>query len=79
MLRALAYDASENIYFKTNITDQYELLPQRSKFGIEDIIPGPLYKEKIAISKKKWDHLQDLKKLLPADCFHFYDNLPYKT
>ncbi|XP_050322620.1 uncharacterized protein LOC126754569 [Bactrocera neohumeralis] len=79
MLRALAYDSSGSIYFKTNVTDEYQLLPQRSRFPIENVSPDCLYKEKIAISKKKWDHLQDLKKFLQADCHSFYDNLPYKT
>ncbi|XP_054726477.1 uncharacterized protein LOC129236242 [Anastrepha obliqua] len=52
MLRALAYDSSGSIYFKTNVTDDYQLLPQRSKFSIKNVSPDCLYKEKISISKK---------------------------
>lgn len=78
MLRALGYDSSGLIYFKTNITDEYELLPNRSNSVIETMSPECLFKEKIAISKQKWDHLQYLKQFLPADCHHFYDNLPCK-
>lgn len=79
MLRALAYEPSGSVYFKTDITDGYEFLPHRSKSPIKDIPPDSLNKEKIAITKKKWDHLQDLKKFLPADCRLFYDNLSYKN
>lgn len=78
MLRAVAYDPSGLIYFKINITDEYELLPHRTKACIERIIPARLYKEKLAIPKKKWEHLQDLKKFIPIDCQKFYDTLPYK-
>lgn len=79
MLRALGYDPSGVIYFKTNINDEYQLLPQRAKVYNEDTNPGQLYEEKIPLSKKKWEHLQDLKKFLPKDCHYFYDELPHKT
>lgn len=36
-------DPSGFIYFKTNITDEYELLPHRTKACIERIIPARLY------------------------------------
>lgn len=29
-----------------------------------------------AISKQRYDHLQELKSVIPKDCQSFYDNLP---
>lgn len=79
MIRALAYDPSGVIYFKTGITDDYDLLPQRSvRRTIAEIPAESLHKEKIPLTKKKWDHLQDLKRFLPSDCHYFYDKLPFR-
>lgn len=78
MTRALIYDDLGYIYYKTDISAEYELLPQRKKSISSTITPGQLYAKRIEISKKKWDHLQDLKQFLPKDCHYFYDNLPYQ-
>lgn len=78
MIRALAYDPTGVIYFKTNIENEYQQLPQRTKkdFVVEQ--PSQLHKERLNISNKKWQHLQDLKRLIPADCHLFYDNIPFE-
>ncbi|XP_075155531.1 uncharacterized protein LOC142228881 [Haematobia irritans] len=77
-LRALGYDNSGSLYYKTDICAEYEILPQRRATTYKSAQPSPLYSNKIELSKKKWDHLQDLKNLLPKDCHHFYEQLPYK-
>ncbi|XP_036340385.1 uncharacterized protein LOC118749699 [Rhagoletis pomonella] len=79
MIRALAYDPSGIIYYKTNINDDYNVLPQRTQQKFRDIEPSQLHTERIPISKKKWEHLQELKFLLPADCHSFYDNIPFTS
>ena len=52
MLSAFDYDSSVLIYFKINITDEYEQLSQRSISTIKIISPGQFYKEKISMPKK---------------------------
>lgn len=78
MIRALAYDPSGIIYFKTNITEEYAQLPQRIGKNLPDVLPRPLHLERIQISKNKWQHLQDLKPFLPEDCHLFYDTIPHE-
>lgn len=78
MIRVLAYDPTGSIYYKINIKDNYQLLPQRSATRFEIRRPKLLHSERLKISKKKWQHLQDLKTLLPADCHYFYDNIPFE-
>lgn len=78
MIRTLGYDTTGFIYFKTNITEDYEQLPQRIGKRFTLVAPSQLHEQRIKISFKKWQHLQDLKKLLPADCHYFYDNIPFQ-
>lgn len=77
MIRALGYDPSGIIYYKINIKENYNPLPQCTQQNFEYAEPSQLHTDRIKISKKKWDHLQDLKFLLPSDCHSFYDNIPY--
>lgn len=78
MIRAIGYDTSGTIYFKTDIKEDYKVLPQRVNKISEFCKPNILHPERIKISKKKWQHLQDLKSLLPSDCHYFYDNIPFE-
>lgn len=77
MLRVLAYDALGQIHYKTDITSEYQPLPQKSRKLFKVVEPGPLHSQQLPISKMKYNHLQDLKKLLPNDCHSFYENLPF--
>ena len=36
-----------------------------------------MYKTPMRITSTKWQHLQQLKKVLPKDYHHFYDALPH--
>lgn len=79
MIRALTYDdPSGTIYFKTDIKENYNVLPQRANKKSEFSNHNLLHPEKIKISKKKWQHLQELKLLLPSDCHYFYVNIPFE-
>lgn len=77
-LRALGYDSSGAIYYKINIKNDYQVLPQRIAQKFEVVEPPQLHLQRIKISKKKYQHLQQLKHLLPGDCHYFYDNIPYE-
>lgn len=79
MIRALAYEQTGTIYFKTNINDNYVQLPQRTTNTINIVALSKLHEHRLKISKKKWQHLQDLKSLIPADCHYFYDNIPFEN
>lgn len=71
MIRVLAYDPSGVIYFKVNATDEFKELPQRIGNKLKAFEPLKLHLQRIKISSKKWQHLQDLKPFLPPDC-HTY-------
>ncbi|XP_075160230.1 uncharacterized protein LOC142233263 [Haematobia irritans] len=79
MIRALGYDTSGTIYFKTNIKEEYAILPNRKAKDTHDNQPSPLHSQRIKISKKKWEHFQDLKSFIPEDCHDFYTNFPYQN
>lgn len=67
-----------SIYYKTNIKNDYQLLPRRTATNSDIRQPNLLHSQRLKISKKKWQHLLDLKSLLPADCHYFYDNIPFE-
>lgn len=81
-LRALLYDpAKEEILFKLSFDDNYSTLPRRPKhnqFYLENIIPK-LYNKQIELTLSKFTDLQKLKKVLPEDTHHFYNNLPHSS
>jgi len=41
------------------------------------IIYGQLHAEELKIPKSKWEHLQQLKKVIPNDCHEFYNHIKY--
>ncbi|XP_075154227.1 uncharacterized protein LOC142238677 [Haematobia irritans] len=52
MIRALGYDTSGTIYFKTNIKEEYAILPNRKAKDTHDNQPSPLHSQRIKIPKK---------------------------
>lgn len=77
-IRALKYSPEGVIYYKTDFNDSYKLLSQRTKrIDFSSVKYKRLYSERLKIKKSKYDHLQQLKPLLPRDGWDFYDNLPY--
>lgn len=77
-IRALKYLINGDILFKVAHSDEYNLLPQRKNQIENNFSRDPLYSKRLPISKKKWNDLQELKKVLPFDTHFFYDNIPYK-
>lgn len=76
-IKAILYKPSGVINVKLDFNKDWIELPVRPK-KIEHPINYPLmFIERCKISKSKWDHLQELKSVLPSDTHSFYDNLPY--
>lgn len=76
-IRALKYSGlTVSIEYKLRITDDWKPLPQRpAKFSTEK--PVPLFITAPGIQKDKFDHLQELTKVLKPDYRPFYANLKY--
>ncbi|KAK4881793.1 hypothetical protein RN001_005112 [Aquatica leii] len=54
----------------------YTDLPIRPT-AIQPVVFPRLFKERLPIKNTKFDHLQQLKPVIPSDCWTFYDNLPH--
>lgn len=78
-IRALQYSQS-TIKFKLQFDKEYEDIPTRPKHSIDfKTMEFPkLFLSKLPISQKKYEHLQQIKSVIPKDCWSFYDQLPYK-
>ena len=62
--------------YKISYTDQCRPLPQRRrKNKADENTITKMYKASMRITSTKWQHLQQLKKVLPKDYHHFYDAL----
>ncbi|CAH2108601.1 unnamed protein product [Euphydryas editha] len=78
-LRVLKYNPNGTIEFKKHFKDDFCPLPRRPKpiSAVVNNVP-PLYSSRLPIFENKYQHLQQLKSVIPADCHLFYDNLPFK-
>ncbi|CAH2088773.1 unnamed protein product [Euphydryas editha] len=78
-IKALRYNPNGTIDYKLQFSDDFVPLPRRPKKITSLINSTPsLYESRQPISKIKYDHLQELKNVIPKDCHTFYDNLPFK-
>lgn len=73
-LRALRYN-NEGAWYKLNFDDPWSNMPHRVTRRPQGTSVAKLYKERLPITKRKYEDLQDLKRLLPVDYHSFYDNL----
>lgn len=78
-LRALKYNPDGTIEYKKHFQHEFTPLPRRPRSisTLIDSVP-PLYSSRLPIMESKYEHLQQLKSVIPKDCHLFYDNLPYK-
>lgn len=79
-IRVLRYSTEGEIQYKLNFTDDFQDFPRKSKArqpSLNDEI-SHLYTETIPIKSSKYQHLQDLKTVIPRDYHPFYDNLSHK-
>lgn len=80
-IRILRYLPEGKILFKTHFADDtFENIPKlrssRSQEPMRTDTVRSLYASRISIKKSKYQHLQQLKTVLPRD-YHFYDALPH--
>ncbi|CAG9833313.1 unnamed protein product [Diabrotica balteata] len=78
-LCAIQYRPDGKLYYKLNFDDTWMVLEKRQRKknqGVGDIVP--LYQNQLPIKKSKYDHLQQLKEVIPADYHLFYDTLPFE-
>lgn len=69
--------SSNNLQFKLDFNNDWDFLPLRQKV-IDPILEYPqAHISQLPIKKKKWLHLQELKSVIPQDCWLYYDNLPH--
>lgn len=66
-----------NIKCKLSFDEELKELPRRPNKVNRYEIPQNLYNERLKIPDRKWQHLQELKSVIPEDCHAFYDNLPH--
>ncbi|CAG5041208.1 unnamed protein product [Parnassius apollo] len=78
-IRALMYSPSGEIPYKLRFEEPWMLLPQRkspfSAKSSEDM--QNLHQTRLKIKALKYDDLQQIKEVLPADFREFYNNLPH--
>ena len=75
-LQCLQYLPDGSMSYKISYTDQCRPLPQRRrKNKADENTITKMYKASMRITSTKWQHLQQLKKVLPKDYHHFYDAL----
>lgn len=77
-IRLLKYKPDGTIEYKLNFEDELQPLPRRPK-KIALAVERILYSAPLPISESKYNHLQELKQVIPRDCHEFYDNLPFKN
>ena len=77
-LRALRYTHSPPaIAYKTSFNEDYKDLPQRLRVPRERWEMKAMFTSRLRIKKSKYDHLQQLKGVMPGVYHLFYDNLPF--
>ncbi|CAK1593378.1 unnamed protein product [Parnassius mnemosyne] len=76
-LRVIQYRPEGTIFFKINFDDDWSELPVRPR-KLNSIQYTPLHAAPIPIASSKFNHLQQLKEVLPRDCHLFYDTLPHE-
>lgn len=78
-IRVLRYNTNGTIDYKLMYSDEYMRLPRRAK-PIESLLlePPQLHDGPQKITKTKFNHLQELKTVIPNDCHEFYNNLIFE-
>lgn len=78
-LRAMIYLPNGKIMYKIDFNDIYRHLPRKIiPFNSAIHEPKQLHSESLRITKAKYNHLQQLKAVIPTKYHAFYDNLKYQ-
>lgn len=73
-MKAIKYSNGQLLY-KCDYSEEWQVLPQRMKENKGEILP--LYQSRMKIKKSKYDHLQQLKTVIPPVFHAYYDMLPH--
>lgn len=78
-MKGIRYLPTGVIDFKLDFSHDWSPLPDKRGDHLPDLGESPeqLYNEKLKIAKNKYDHLQQLKSVIPPDYHFFYDNLDH--
>lgn len=77
-LKCLRYSPDGIIYYKTDYGEEnYIPLPVRPHNSIKPFIKRPLYKQRVPITRQKYNHLQELTQVLPQEVKKFYEDIPF--
>lgn len=75
-IRVMRYNTM-TIEVKLSFDAEWIALPQHPKLLPNEVNYRQLHSNKLPIKATKYNHLQQLKTVLPSDCHPFYDALPY--
>lgn len=75
-IRVIKYNTM-TIEVKLGFDEEWIPLPHRPRLLASEAIYPQLHPTKIPITVTKYNHLQQLKAVLPKDCHNFYDTLPF--
>lgn len=76
-LRSLIYLPNGHVMYKVNFDEEYVDLPIRIKPYECMVEPRQLHADQLPIKQSKWQHLQDLKTVIPQEYHSFYDNIRF--
>ncbi|XP_022187517.2 uncharacterized protein LOC111046305 [Nilaparvata lugens] len=72
------YLPTGEIKYKLHFDEEFQVLPRRPKSTLlGNFVYPDSYKTRIKIADSKWEHLQQLKAVIPKDVHSFYDLLPH--
>lgn len=76
-IRQLLYQPSGTIKYTLDYSEEFKPIPIRrsAAANIDDV--QRLYRNPIPVQKSKFNHLQEMKIIIPRDHHHFYDSLPH--
>lgn len=78
-IRLLKYTKDGVIMYKTDYSSEYSELPDPRKPGDSPVGSRVnLYDSPLPLKKTKFQHLQQIKSVIPKDYHAFYDNLPHQ-
>lgn len=79
-IRCLMYSPNGSVHYKLSYLDEWKLHPQTQNMKAKSLpfkeLPN-LYTESQIMNPKKFQHLQELKAVIPEEFHSFYDNLKH--
>lgn len=78
-LRGLRYESEGQVSYKLSLSEDatWEALPQRIQ-AINNLQWNAMFQAAHPIKLRKYNDLQSMKPVIPADCHHFFDTLPHE-